>query len=68
MVGKHAGQVIGVDLLLNGLGQTPEQIHAIVWEVIWWVILDALSKNRVDKVLLPELAVSFEFGKNKTIQ
>ena len=29
MVGKHAGQVIGVDLLLNGLGQNPEQIHAI---------------------------------------
>ena len=28
-VGQHAGQVIGVDLLLNGLGQKPEQIHAI---------------------------------------
>ena len=28
-VGDHAGQVIGVDLLLNGLGQTPNQIHAI---------------------------------------
>ena len=28
-VGKHAGQVIGIDLLINGLGQTPDQIHAI---------------------------------------
>ena len=28
-VGQHAGQVIGIDLLLNGLGQTPGQIHAI---------------------------------------
>merc|ERR1711962_480849 len=28
-VGEHAGQVIGVDLLLNGLGQSPDQIHAI---------------------------------------
>ena len=28
-VGQHAGQVIGIDLLLNGLGQTPDQIHAI---------------------------------------
>ena len=28
-VGQHAGQVIGIDLLLNGLGQTPNQIHAI---------------------------------------
>ena len=28
-VGQHAGQVVGVDLLLNGLGQKPEQIHAI---------------------------------------
>ena len=28
-VGKHSGEVIGVDLLMNGLGQTPDQIHAI---------------------------------------
>ena len=28
-VGQHAGQVIGIDLLMNGLRQTPDQIHAI---------------------------------------
>ena len=28
-VGYHSGEVIGVDLLMNGLGQTPDQIHAI---------------------------------------
>ena len=28
-VGTHCGKVIGVDLLLNGLGQSPDQIHAI---------------------------------------
>ena len=28
-VGQHAGEVIGVNLLLNGLGQKPSQIHAI---------------------------------------
>ena len=28
-VGQYAGQVLGLDLLINGLGQKPEQIHAI---------------------------------------
>ena len=28
-VGLLAGEVIGVNLLLNGLGQSPDQIHAI---------------------------------------
>ena len=28
-VGQHAGQVLGLDLLIDGLGQRPEQIHAI---------------------------------------
>ena len=28
-VGQYAGQVLGIDLLLNGLGQNPDQIHAI---------------------------------------
>ena len=28
-VGTHCGKVIGVDILLNGLGQTPDKIHAI---------------------------------------
>ena len=28
-VGQYAGQVLGIDLLLNGLGQKPDQIHAI---------------------------------------
>lgn len=28
-IGKHAGEVIGVDLLMKGLGQSPHQIHAI---------------------------------------
>ena len=28
-VGAYCGEVIGVDILLNGLGQSPNQIHAI---------------------------------------
>ena len=28
-VGNYCGEVIGVDILLNGLGQSPDQIHAI---------------------------------------
>ena len=28
-IGQHCGEVIGVDLLQNGLGQSPDQIHAI---------------------------------------
>jgi len=28
-VGQYAGEVLGLDLLINGLGQKPEQIHAI---------------------------------------
>ena len=28
-IGQYVGQVIGLDLLVNGLGQSPDQIHAI---------------------------------------
>ena len=28
-IGQYVGQVIGLDLLINSLGQSPDQIHAI---------------------------------------
>ena len=28
-IGQFVGQVIGLDLLINGLGQSPDKIHAI---------------------------------------